>query len=93
ILDETEDGPFTLLEERNCRIQLRIVVPRDALEAYDQKTAESRLVAAMARYATPEEAAGDWRWNRRHRAPYPEDYEATLEDWADWKEAKREAEE
>ena len=89
VLTAVEDGPFELFRERRCKVQLRIDVPRTALDGFDLQVAESRLVAAMARYRTPDDAVGDRRWNRRQRDPYPADYATTLDAWACWKEAEQ----
>ena len=85
VLVPRTDGPFTLYDQRSCRVQLMVDVPKVVLksgrlaagEAAHPQTGEPPQNAAAARRSP----AAD----RRKRDPYPRDYEETLARHAAWK--------
>jgi hypothetical protein len=90
VLWPVEDGPFTLYQERPCRVQLQAPQPRDVLaDASRTGAAVERLLAAP--HPTRAAAEADGEWNGRRREPYPEDYERTLAEHASWKASQANA--
>ena len=81
ILEERRDGPFTLYEPRECRVQLKVPVPERA----DAGAAEARLAELLQLHGSEREAEASSAWNRRRREPFPENYEQTLAAYESWK--------
>lgn len=87
ILEERRDGPFTLYDKLNCRIQLRVPIPERA----DAAAAEARLAELLELHASEREAEASPAWNERRREPFPENYEQTLAAYESWKAAQTNA--
>lgn len=75
------DGPFTLYEERRCKVQLKIELPRAALR--DAASANAALAGVLEHHRAGGEVSESW--NRRRREDYPPDYERTLAEHEIWK--------
>jgi hypothetical protein len=80
VLVERREGPFVLLDESNCRVELRI--PRDG----GSDSATDRAIATMLeRHASEDSARSSALWNRRLRPDYPSDYDETLARYESWR--------
>jgi hypothetical protein len=80
------DGPFTLYEERGCRVQLEFDVERDVRR--DRTRALAAIAAAVELFES-EEAARRAGWNGREREAFPADWEETRRAHAVWKVEER----
>jgi hypothetical protein len=78
------DGPFELLDERFCKVEMEVEVPREQLRAKDIDAVLERVQRSVELHATLAEAHASDVWNERQRAPYPADYELTLARHARW---------
>lgn len=84
VLEEYQDGPFTLYDPRICKIQLKIPVP----DRSDARAVEARLGELLELHDSPRTAEASRAWNGRRREPFPPDYEKTLAAHASWKAAQ-----
>jgi hypothetical protein len=84
VLEQRRDGPFTLYDTLNCRIQLRVPIPERA----DSEAAEARLAELLELHGSEREAEASPAWNGRRREPFPENYEQTLAAYESWKAAQ-----
>ncbi len=80
-----QEGPFTLYEERTCKVQLLIDVAHDDIRAGRVDVVESAIAQVLTRFATREEAQAAPAWNRRVAEPLPADYQDTLARYQAWK--------
>jgi hypothetical protein len=87
VLEEIQDGPFTLYEPRTCKIQLRVPLP----DRTDTARAEARLSELLELHESVREAEASPLWNGRRREPFPEGYEETLAAYQSWKAARTNA--
>ncbi len=85
VLVPRTDGPFTLWDERSCRVQLMVDVPKVVLKSGRLADVEAVLLECAERYEIEASARRSEAWNRRERDPYPRDYEETLARHAAWK--------
>jgi len=85
VLRPRQDGPFTLFDERACRLQMMVELPREVVKAGDPGRVNTILASALERHPSAELARLSGSWNRRQRQPYPADYELTLARHATWK--------
>lgn len=85
ILAERQDGPFTLYDELNCRVELEIEMPRETIREKNVAAIEARLKPVFVRFATHDDARAHEAYNGREREGYPEDYERTLAAHAVWR--------
>lgn len=85
VLVPRTDGPFTLYDERSCRVQLMVDVPKAVLKSGRLDEVDAALLEAAERHQTESSARRSEAWNRRERDPYPRDYEETLARHAAWK--------
>lgn len=81
ILEEFQDGPFTLYEPRVCKIQLKVPVP----DRSDQAAVERRLAELLDLHDSTRAAEASPAWNGRRREPFPEGYERTLAAYESYK--------
>lgn len=81
-----QDGPFTLHDERRCRVQLDFEVERET-----RKDAARALAAigSVLELFDGEEAARKAGWNRRETEPFPADWEETRRAHAAWQVDER----
>jgi hypothetical protein len=79
------DGPFELLNEVHCKVELQFEVPREVVRGGDVAAAEAALAQVLERFDDRAGAQRSPHWNRRQRAPYPDDYEETLAEYRVWK--------
>lgn len=84
ILVPYQDGPFTLYRELSCKLELEIMVPREAVKGQDIQTLDRALGEVLSRYSTEAEARQAETYNGRERDRYPDDYEYTLARHAIW---------
>lgn len=80
-----QDGPFTVFDQRRCRVQLNFEVPREVRK--DRTQALAAVGAALELYddAGAAKRAG---WNRRRVADYPANWEKTRHEYEAWKVAQ-----
>jgi hypothetical protein len=84
VLVSRQDGPFTLYDERTCKVELRIHFPA-GLVPRDTESVDALILSVLERHETLSSAEGSERWNLRKRDPYPADYERTLAEYEVWK--------
>lgn len=84
VLEERRDGPFTLYDAQECKVQLKVPVPDRA----DAAAVEARLADLLELHGSQREAEASPAWNRRRREPYPKDYDQTLAAYQSWKAAQ-----
>ncbi len=85
VLVPRTDGPFTLYDERSCRVQLMVDVPREAIKGRRMDDVDAALLEVVERHESETAARRSRSWNGRERDPYPRDYEETLARHAAWK--------
>jgi hypothetical protein len=85
VLASSQDGPFTLYNEAQCKVELQVELPRDLVKKKDVAGVEALLRPIMERHASEEQARASKAWNRRQREAYPADYEETLARHTVWK--------
>jgi hypothetical protein len=85
ILAPQQDGPFTLYNETNCRVELQIELPRKMVSDDDVRGIEGAMVKVLARHEDETSARQDRAYNGRKREAYPADYDQTLKAHAVWK--------
>lgn len=84
ILVPRQDGPFTLFDERSCKVQLMVELPRFVVKSGDAAAVNQLLFSVVERHDTLTSAQTSTAWNRRIRDPLPADYEETLARHAAW---------
>lgn len=85
VLEPYHDGPFTLYNERTCKIQLKVAMPREVVKAGDPGPVNSLLEDVLETFASAEAAGRSAHWNGRVREAFPEDYQQTLRRHGAWK--------
>jgi hypothetical protein len=80
-----QEGPFTLYDDRTCKVQLLIEVPGKEIRAGNLAAVEAAIAQAVTAFATREAALASERWNRREREPLPDDYDETLARYEAWR--------
>jgi hypothetical protein len=85
VLVPRADGPFTLYDERSCRVQFMVDVPRTTIKGARRDEVDAILLEAVERHENAAAARRSRAWNGRERDPYPRDYEETLARHAAWK--------
>ena len=80
-----QEGPFTLYDERECRIELEVALPRAVVKNKDVRGIETVLSAVIRRHTSEDEARSSRSWNRRELEEYPDNYELTLAKLAIWR--------
>ena len=85
VLVPRTDGPFTLWDERSCRVQLMVEVPKAVVKAGRVADVDAVLLESVERHENAATARRSEAWNGRERDPYPPDYEETLARHAAWK--------
>ena len=85
ILVTTQDGPFELYHERECKAQLIFELPREVIKSGDADTVLAAIGSALSIFSSQSAAMESADWNGREREPYPDDYEQTLARYEQWK--------
>jgi hypothetical protein len=78
------DGPFELFDQRSCRVQLMVFVPREMVKNADLEGLLAEVEKHFTLYASRDEALLSTDWNGREMEPLPDDYEETLRRHAVW---------
>ena len=79
------DGPFELYDQRPCRVQLMVYVPREMVKNSDLEGLLNEVKKHFTLFASLDEAEMSDNWNGREMEPLPDDYEETLHRHAVWK--------
>lgn len=77
------DGPFTLYDQRYCKVSLNLALPSEVRR--DAKRAGEAIEALLVPFRSQEEARRAGAWNGRKVAPYPKGWEKTQSEYAVWK--------
>lgn len=85
VLMPRREGPFTLFDERTCKAELRVDIPKDAVKARDAGPIHGLVEDVLATFSSREAATRSASWNQRVREPLPPDYEVTLARYEIWK--------
>ncbi len=80
-----QEGPFTLFDERTCKIQLLIDAAGKDIRAGNLEPVDAAIAQALEKFATRAEAEVSPAWNRRALEPLPADYPETLARYQAWK--------
>lgn len=79
------DGPFELYDQRSCRVQLMVYVPRELVKSADLGGLLAEVKKHVTLYSSRDDAQLSVDWNGRETEPLPDDYEETLHRHAVWK--------
>jgi len=85
VLRAYQDGPFSLYDEAQCRVELQIELPREMVKSQDVMGVERLLRPVVERHATEDAARASGRFNERECDPYPADYSMTVAKHAAWR--------
>jgi hypothetical protein len=78
------DGPFELYDQRSCRVQLMVYVPRELVKNEDLEGLLTEVKKHVTMFSSRDEAEMSDEWNGRETEPMPDDYEETLHRHAVW---------
>ncbi len=84
VLVPHQDGPFELYDERECRVQLMLELPREAVAGDDLGAALAAVERVVEVHPSLAEATASRAANGRRREDYPADYQLTLARHAVW---------
>jgi hypothetical protein len=79
------DGPFELYDQRSCRVQLMVYVPRELVKNADLEGLLTEVKKHFTLYSSRDDAEMSDVWNGREIEPLPDDYEERLHRHAVWK--------
>jgi len=79
------EGPFKLYDEKVCQIQLIVPFSREQIKSGDDGFLATRIEELITLYPSLEDARDSDAWNGRQPLPLPDDYDLTLERYAEWK--------
>jgi hypothetical protein len=79
------DGPFELFDQRSCKVQLMVYVPRELVKKADLEGLLTEVKKHITLYASRDDAELSGDWNGREIEPLPDDYDQTLHRHAVWK--------
>ena len=79
------DGPFELFDQRSCRVQLMVYVPRELVKSANLDALLTEVKKHITLYASRDDAELSGDWNGREMEPLPDDYEETVQGHAVWK--------
>ena len=79
------DGPFELFDQRSCRVQLMVYVPRELVKSANLDALLTEVKKHLTLYASRDDAELSGDWNGREMEPLPDDYEETVQRHAVWK--------
>ena len=83
---ELRDGPFRLFEHRECRVELEVPAPRDAVRQGVLERLDEIVRGVLEGGYDRAGAEASPLWNRRRAEPLPADHEETLAAYHAWKE-------
>jgi hypothetical protein len=79
------DGPFELYDQRQCKVQLMVFVPRELVKSANVEGLLAEVRQHITLYPSYAAAQMSDDWNGREMEPFPDDYEETLQRHAVWK--------
>jgi hypothetical protein len=79
------DGPFELFDQRSCKVQLMVFVPRELVKSADLEGLLTEVKKHITLHTSRDDAELSVDWNGREMEPLPDDYEETLHRHAVWK--------
>jgi hypothetical protein len=79
------DGPFELFDQRSCRVQLMVYVPRELVKSADLEGLITEVKKHLTLHTSRDDAELSGDWNGREAEPMPDDYDETLQRHAAWK--------
>jgi hypothetical protein len=79
------DGPFELYDQRSCRVQLMVYVPREMVKSSNLEGLLSEVKTHLTLHTSRDDAEMSDDWNGRKMEPLPDDYQETLHRHAIWK--------
>lgn len=85
LLSARQAGPFTLFDERTCKVQLLIDAASKDIRAGNLAAVEAAIAQAVSSFPSREQALLSPAWNRRVREPLPADYPETLARYEVWR--------
>jgi hypothetical protein len=85
VLRSYTDGPFTLYDETQCRVEMQVELPREMVKSQDVMGVENLLRPVIERHSTEDAARSSKEYNDRHREAYPADYRQTLAQHTAWR--------
>lgn len=77
------DGPFTLYDQRYCKVSLNLALASDVRR--NTERAAAAIEALLLPFRTQEEARRAKSWNGRKVEPYPKGWEKTKAEYDAWK--------
>jgi hypothetical protein len=83
---EFRDGPFQLYEQLECRVELQIPAPREAIKQGSSEQLVTLLRGVVDGPWDHVVAEASPEWNRRRVEPLPDDHEERLAAYHQWKE-------
>lgn len=81
-----KDGPYTLYDQRRCRAQLKLDLPRDVRK--DATKASAAIAALLERFPNETAARRAPGYNKRRVESYPADWERTKAEYDVWRAAR-----
>jgi hypothetical protein len=79
------DGPFDLVRQDPCRIELQFATPRGMIKAADASAIDQILGTVLERHVGQDSAMASALYNGRQVEPFPRDWEDTLAAYEEWK--------
>lgn len=76
------EGPYTLYDQRRCRVQLKLELPRDVRK--DPAKAGAAIGALLGAFSNPAEARRAPSFNARRVEAYPANWEKTRAEYETW---------
>ncbi len=83
---EVRDGPFQIYEQLECRIELELPAPREAVRRGAVERLDRLIRGTLESYDGRLAAQRSPTWNRRRVEPLPDDHEERLAAYHAWKE-------
>jgi hypothetical protein len=85
VLRSYTDGPFTLYDESQCKVEMQVELPREMVKGQDVMGVETLLRPVIERHVTEDSARSSKEFNDRRREAFPADYKQTLAQHASWR--------
>ncbi len=80
------DGPFDLVRQDHCRVELQFAAPRSMIKTSDATAIDQLLGTVLERHAGQDGAMASPLYNGRQVEPFPRDWEDTLAAYEEWKQ-------